>query len=119
MRDSWGSTHSSSWAMPIVQLTVLICLMAVSVSGCSRSEPAPRDFILADQRRAQVKNPGKAPEEVKDPATALEEAKNACKEETRRKGIASIFGIMSRLREGSADEDYVACMKARGYQVEP
>ena len=84
--------------MSLVRLTALACLMAVTVSGCSRSEPAPRDFVLADQR----------PAETKDSNAALEEAKEACKEETERKGIASIFGIVSRLRRGSADEDYVA-----------
>jgi hypothetical protein len=40
-------------------------------------------------------------------------------EETKRKGIASVIGIVSRLRKGDADEDYVACMKARGYEVKP
>jgi hypothetical protein len=43
----------------------------------------------------------------------------ACKEETERKGIGSVLGIMSRLRKGSADEDYIACMKARGYEAKP
>jgi hypothetical protein len=41
----------------------------------------------------------------------------ACKVETKRKGMASIVGIFSRLRRGSADADYLACMKARGYEV--
>jgi hypothetical protein len=41
----------------------------------------------------------------------------ACKVETKRKGMASIVGIFSRLRPGSADADYLACMKARGYEV--
>jgi hypothetical protein len=49
----------------------------------------------------------------------LEAAEKACKEETERKGIGSVIGIMSRLRRRSADEDYVACMKARGYEVKP
>jgi len=95
--------------MSMVQLTVLACLIGVPASGCSQSEPAPRDFTLADQRTAKVKESG----------TTLEEAKEACKEETKRKGIASIIGIVSRLRKGSADEAYIACMKARGYEIEP
>ena len=32
---------------------------------------------------------------------------------------APSLGIFSRLRKGSADEDYVACMKGRGYEVKP
>lgn len=96
--------------MPIVQLTALACLICVPASGCSQSEPAPRDFTLADQRTAKAKG---------SPGPTLEEAKQACKQETKRKGIASVLGIMSRLRQGSIDEDYIACMKARGYELEP
>ena len=95
--------------MSIIQLTALACLIGVPVSGCSLSEPAPRDFTRIDQRSAKPEDSG----------TGLEEAKAACKEETRRKGIASVLGIVSHLREGSADEDYIACMKARGFEVEP
>lgn len=95
--------------MPLVRLAALACLIGVPASGCSLSEPAPRDFSRVDQK----------PAKAKEPAPTLEEAQEACKEETRRKGIASVIGIMSRLRKGSADEDYIACMKARGYGVEP
>lgn len=122
IRDSRVSKRSSSWVTPIAQLTALACLIVVTVSGCSRSEPAPRDFVLADQRSAKARAAilaDQQPAKGKDPAKALEDAKEACKYETGRKGIASIFGIVSRLREGSIDEDYVACMKARGYTVEP
>jgi len=122
LRDSRVSLRSSSWAVPIAQLMALACLIVVTVSGCSRSEPAPRDYVLADQRSAKAKAAilaDQQPAKGKDPAKTLEEAKEACKNETRRKGIASILGIVSRLREGSVDEDYIACMKARGYRVEP
>jgi hypothetical protein len=85
------------------------CLMAMPVSGCSLSQPAPRDFTLVDQRSAKAEEAG----------NSLEEAEKACKEETERKGIGSVIGLMSRLRKGAADEDYVACMKGRGYEVKP
>lgn len=84
------------------------CLIGVSASGCSLSDPAPRDFTVVNQRPAKAEEAG----------NTLEKAEAACKEETKRKGIASVIGIVSRLRKGSADEDYVACMKARGYEVE-
>jgi hypothetical protein len=83
--------------------------MAMPVSGCSLSQPAPRDFTLVDQRSAKAEEAG----------NSLEEAEKACKEETERKGIGSVIGLMSRLRKGAADEDYVACMKGRGYEVKP
>lgn len=85
------------------------CLMAMPASGCSLSEPAPRDFTLVNQR----------PAKAEETANSLEQAEKACQEETERKGIGSVIGIMSRLRKGAADEDYIACMKARGFEVKP
>ena len=86
-----------------------LCLIAIAGSGCSMTQPAKRDFTLVNQREAKAEEAG----------NSLEETEKACKEETERKGIGSVLGIMSRLRRGSADEDYVACMKARGYEIKP
>ena len=83
------------------------CLLAVSAPGCSQSQPSPKDFTRISERPAK-------PEQTED---KLEAAERACKAETKRKGMASIVGIFSRLRPGSADADYIACMKARGYEV--
>jgi hypothetical protein len=77
-------------------------------SGCSLSETPPRDFTLVGQRPVKAEESG----------NSLEAAETACKGETKKKGIASVLGIVSRLRKGAADEDYIACMKARGYEVE-
>ena len=82
-------------------------LLAVLTSGCSQSQPSSKDFALVSQ------TPAKAAEGK----NTLQEAERACKAETQRKGIASIVGIFSRLRPGSADADYIACMKARGYEI--
>ena len=90
-------------------LAFVACLTAIAASGCSLSNPAPRNFTLVDQRPAKAEETG----------NSLEEAEAACKEETQRKGLASVIGIVSRLRKGSADEAYVACMKTRGYEVKP
>ena len=59
------------------------------------------------------------PAKAEEAGNTLEAAEPACKEETKQKGINSVVNIFSRLRKGSADEDYVACMKARGYEVKP
>jgi hypothetical protein len=77
--------------------------------ACSRLEPKPQDTALAAPRSAK-------PEETGNARQAAEEA---CKAETKRRGIASLIGIVSRLRSGAAEEDYVACMKQRGYEVKP
>ena len=37
--------------------------------------------------------------------------------QTRKKGIGLLTAIVRHMRKGSADEDYVACMKERGYEV--
>lgn len=83
------------------------CLLGALASACSLVEPAPKDFTLVDQRPAKAEETG----------NSLQAAELACKEETKKKGIGSIAGIFSRFRKGSADEDYVACMKGRGYDV--
>lgn len=95
--------------MSRVKLAALaVCLIGVPASGCSLSDPAPRDFTLVNQRSAKAQVSG----------NTLKEAEAACKQETKRKGIASLVGIVSRFRKGAIDADYVACMKARGYEVE-
>jgi hypothetical protein len=88
---------------------LVACLLGALASACSRAEPAPKDFTLVDQRPAKAEETG----------NTLAAAQLACKEETKRKGITSVVAIFSRLRKGSADEDYIACMKARGYDVKP
>ena len=51
--------------------------------------------------------------------TAIEQASQACKsEQTREKGIKSVLAIVSRMRPGAVDEDYVNCMRNKGYTVE-
>jgi hypothetical protein len=82
-------------------------LTMLMAQGCSQTEPAPKDFILAGQRPAQAA-------ETKN---SLAEAERACKAETRRKGMNSVVGIFSRLRQGATDDDFIACMKGRGYEV--
>jgi hypothetical protein len=95
--------------MPKLGLPLLACLLAPLVPACSQLEPKPRDFTLAAQRPAKAEEAGKA----------LAAAELGCKEETRRKGIASVVSIFSRLRKGDADEDYIACMRRRGYEIKP
>jgi hypothetical protein len=87
---------------------LVACLLGTLASACSQAEPTPRDFTL-------VQRPAKAAEA----GNTLAAAQLACKEQTKKKGMASVVAIFSRLRKGSADEDYIACMKARGYEVNP
>lgn len=84
-------------------------LLGLQLSACSHAEPAPKDFVLVNERKAKAEENG----------NTLQAAELACKAETERKGVASMLGIVWRLRKGSAEEDYIACMKARGYEVKP
>ena len=84
-----------------------MCLLGTLVSACSLAEPTPKNFTLVDQRPAKAEEAG----------NTLQAAETACKDEARTKGIKSVVNIFARLRQGSADEDYVACMKRRGYEV--
>jgi hypothetical protein len=85
------------------------CLLGLQLSACSLPEPAPKDFTLANERQAKAEEAG----------NTLAAAERFCREETKRKGFSSVIGIFSRFRKGSADEDYVACMQQRGYEVKP
>lgn len=82
-------------------------LLGTLLPGCSLTQPAQRDFTQVDQRPAKAQETG----------NTLAQAEAACKQQTETKGIASISAIFSRFRKGSADEDYVACMKDRGFEV--
>jgi hypothetical protein len=88
---------------------LVACLLGALAFACSHAEPTPKDFILVDQRPAKAEEAG----------NTLEEAERLCKEETKKKGIGSVVAIFSRFRKGSADEDCIACMKRRGYEVKP
>lgn len=87
---------------------LVYCLLGALLQGCSLSEPSTHDFTQVNQRLAKAQEAG----------NTLEQAELACKAETKTKGIASITAIFSRFRKGSADEDYVACMKRRGFEVQ-
>ncbi len=116
-----------------------IGLLGLQLSACSLSQPTPKDFVLVNPRAAEDATPpdtnspdnwsktgkakgnkpkaGKEKETKTDSAHQLEAMEAACKNETKHKGTASMLAIFTRLRKGSADEDYVACMKNRGYDV--
>jgi len=93
----------------VQQAVLAACLLGALLGGCAGSEPAPRDFTLVNQRPAKAEEAG----------NTLSAAETACKTETARKGISNVLAIFSRFRKGSADADYIACMKARGYEVKP
>ena len=88
--------------MERVKLAVLAACLLALASGCSLTEPALKDFTLANQRPAKAEESG----------NTLQAAELACREETKTKGVASVVAICSRLPKGAADEDYVVHEKA-------
>ncbi|MGH6867068.1 MAG: hypothetical protein ACREDO_13115 [Methyloceanibacter sp.] len=84
------------------------CLLGVALSGCSRkAEPPPGDFTLIDKS-------AKKPPDLQ--ATGLELAKQACAEEAKKRGVKSVLAIFRGFGRGTSEEDYVDCMKERGYE---
>lgn len=81
-----------------------VCLLGLALSACSLAGPTNRSFTPAAK-------------EATSDAEAIKAASKACKTATRDKGIKSVLAIVTRLRPGAVDEDYVACMKAKGYVV--
>jgi hypothetical protein len=92
------------------RLTLAVAAVSVfglMLSACSLAGPSPRTFTKGTEEQP-----------VKPDATALEQASQACKTELREKGIKSVVAILSRMRPGAVDEDYVKCMRNKGYTVE-
>jgi hypothetical protein len=73
-------------------MPLAVFVLAAMLSGCSRSEPAPRDFILAGQPPAKAEEAG----------NGLEAATEACKAETKRSGIRNVAAIFSRSAPASS-----------------
>jgi hypothetical protein len=84
----------------------VVCVLGLTLSACSLAGPPDHSFtaINAEQPNQQDK-------------TAMEQASKACKDSTREKGIKSVLAIVTRLRPGAVDEDYITCMKDKGYTV--
>lgn len=87
-----------------------VSALGLMLSACSLAGPNPRTFTTAAEQK-----PAKP---VKPDATAIEQASQACKTELRQKGIKSVLAILSSMRPGAVDEDYVKCMQNKGYAVE-
>jgi hypothetical protein len=81
--------------------------LGLLLSACSLAGPTPHTFTTASETKA-----------VKPSPTALEQASEACKTELRQKGIKSVLAILSSMRPGAVDENYVKCMQAKGFAVE-
>jgi hypothetical protein len=81
------------------------CALGLALSACSLAG-APHNFITV------------APQAAKPDPKALEQASQACKQATLEKGTKSVLAIFTRLRPGAVGEDYVNCMKNRGFTVE-
>ncbi len=91
--------------MARVAVVVLLAgVLSIAFAGCSRPELPNNDFVLTGERPAKAAEAGNA-------------AKLACEAEIKKKGISSVVNIFSRFRRGSVEEDYVACMKRRGYEL--
>jgi hypothetical protein len=83
-----------------------VVALGVMLSACSLAGPTDRTFTTVEAKPTNQQD-----------KTAMEEASKTCKDQTRDKGIKSVLAIVSRLRPGAVDEDYIACMKGKGYTV--
>jgi hypothetical protein len=84
-----------------------VSALGLMLSACSLAGPNPRAFTTTAEQKP-----------AKPDATAIEQASQACKSELRQKGIKSVLAILSSMRPGAVDEDYVKCMRNKGYTVE-
>ncbi len=78
---------------------------ALMLSACSLIGPSSRSFTTAQNQ-------------AKPDPKALEQASTACKQATLDKGTKSVLAIFTRLRPNALNEDYISCMKNKGFTVE-
>src|SRR5262245_27096987 len=95
---------------------IVLAVVATSLLlvACSRHELPPVDTTTPAAPTATTNDAKEAKEQK---AKQFQDAAKACKDQTERKGFGSVVGIFSRLRRGSAEEDYANCMKQRGFDV--
>ena len=80
------------------------CLSGLPLAACSRCDPPPEvDFTAT-----------RAVKETPDPVATRLAAQEACTDEARRKGIASVTRILL-FRGKISKADYVECMERKGY----
>jgi hypothetical protein len=84
-----------------------VSALGLLLSACSLAGPSQRTFTTAAEEKP-----------AKPDATAIEQASQACKSDLRQKGTKSVLAILSSMRPGAVDENYVKCMKTKGYTVE-
>jgi hypothetical protein len=85
-------------------MVLAACLCGLPLAACSRGDPPPEvDFTAT-----------RAVKETLDPEATRLAAQEACTDEARRKGIASVTRILL-LRGKISKSDYIACMEKKGY----
>jgi hypothetical protein len=119
--------------------SVVLVLIGLALSACSLADPSAHTFTASSSATAAAADPqtadasakakhgkhkkggkgdeGNAPLQPRDPASALAAAERLCRDTARDKGMKSVLGILTHLRPGAYDQEYVACMKSKGYEV--
>ena len=82
--------------------------LGLMLSACSLAGPNPRAFTTAAER-------SRGGAGCHSDRTGLS---RHGKSELRQKGIKSVLAILSSMRPGAVDEDYVKRMRNKGYTVE-
>ena len=94
--------------------------LGLVLSACSLAGPSDRTFTAVDAKPAN-QDAKSASQNAKHSSqkdkNEMEQVSKACKNQTREKGIRSLLAIVSSMRPGAIDEDYIACMKSKGYTV--
>ena len=81
------------------------CAAGLMLSACSFIGPPSQSFTSAENQ-------------AKPDPKALEQASASCKQSTFDKGTKSMLAIFTRLRPNALNQDYISCMKNKGFTVE-
>lgn len=117
--------------LPIIAVA---CLAGLILVGCSqRVTPPPphttaipeaeREYVVEDSKKAKKtankhdseKNTDPEEDKEKNHAASLEEANEACRKESRIRGIRNLVVIF---RQRSREKAYAKCMQKKGFYVQ-
>jgi hypothetical protein len=117
---------------------MVLGLLGLALAACSLANPASHTFTsnnatrpaasgtqtadASDSKAKHSKHKGGKGDKgntapPKSPGAALAAAEHNCRDTARDNGIKSVLSIVTHLRPGAFDEEYVACMKSKGYEV--
>jgi hypothetical protein len=95
------------------------CVSALLIAGCAILGPVPHKIGHSQDVTSESKSGAAGAESGKGKSSqpAYQSAEKECSQEAEKKTIGSLLAVVTHLRPRAYWTDYVACMRAKGYEV--